>query len=536
MRNIWQKNPSKISVLVIGVLTICFVFLLPKANANKYVMTYLYGTGNYSEMIEERGNKFDEVSPSYFDINANGTLKANNIDKSFVTEMKNKNIKVVPFLSNHWDRNVGRNAVNNFEYLSSQIAQSVTNNNLDGVNVDIENLTEADRENYINLVKKIREKMPQDKILVVSVAANPYGINVGWQGSYDYKELGKYADYLMIMAYDEHYEGGTAGAVASIDFVEKSLQYALKNIDKDKIVLGIPMYGRYWNTKTGEGGEAVSIKQINELIKKYESEIIYDQQTASVKAIITIKNTDTLPKIGGKTLKAGKYEFWYENERSISRKLDLIDNYDIKGVGMWKIGLETSETWATIANRNFGKKEIDQTYWAYEYIEFVKEKEIMIGETLETFSAENSLTRAQLATIISRIIEKEEILIEETKASIVEFSDISNHWAKDDIEKLQKLQIFVGYGNNEFRPDNKVSRAEVATIVSRLLENFDISTSVGKMKFKDVSEKYWAYRFITKLTEYEILNGYEDGNFYPENTITRGEMAKIVKMIYEKIV
>ncbi len=537
MRKIWKKNPSKILIGMLGVLTAFLIIFTPKVNANKYIMTYLYGTGNYSEMVEERDNKFDEVSPSYFDITENGTLKINDIDKTFVCEMKNKGIKVVPFLSNHWDRKIGRKAVNNFEYISTQIAKSVVENDLDGVNVDIENLTEADEENYTNLVKRIREKMPSDKMLVVSAAANPYGIKVGWQGSYNYKELSKYADYLMIMAYDEHYEGGAAGPVASIRFVENSLQYALKNVSKEKLVLGVPMYGRYWNVKTGEGGEAISLKKLDEIVKKYNSEITYDEKTQSVKAIVTIKSTDSFPTIGGKTLKTGQYEFWYENEKSMEAKLALIEKYDIKGVGMWKIGLETQETWATIANKKISKEVVNSTYWAYEYIEFVKKEEIMIGEGANVFGEENALTRAELATIISRIIEKNNITIEKNEMSETSFSDISNHWAKEEIQKLQKMQILVGYENNEFRPDNKVSRAEVATIVARLLENIDIdSNNITYTEFSDISENYWAYKNIIQLAEYGILNGYENGRFYPENTITRAEMAKIIKMVYDKFV
>lgn len=79
---------------------------------------------------------------------------------------------------------------------------------LDGVNVDIENVTEKQRTQYTELVRRLRESLPSDKEVSVAVAANPSGWNTGWHGSYDYAELGKYADHLFIMAYDEHYQGG----------------------------------------------------------------------------------------------------------------------------------------------------------------------------------------------------------------------------------------------------------------------------------------------------------------------------------------
>lgn len=98
-----------------------------------------------------------------------------------------------------------------------------------------------DRDAYTDLVRLLREKLPADKEVSVAVAANPNGWTKGWHGTYNYKELAKYASYLMIMAYDESYEGGPEGPVASIGFVDRSIQYALKQgVPADKVVLGVP--------------------------------------------------------------------------------------------------------------------------------------------------------------------------------------------------------------------------------------------------------------------------------------------------------
>lgn len=236
---------------------ICTILLIAVVYMNifsishaKFNMSYLYGNYNYISLVERTKGALNEVSPSYFDLNKDGSLLLNPVDTNLVNKMHQKGITVVPFLSNHWDRDTGRKALANKENLATQIVNAIKKYNLDGVNVDLENLTEEDRISYVSFVRELRAKLPTNKTLSVAVAANPNGWNTGWQGSYDYKELGNVADYIILMAYDEHYEGGEEGPVASIEFVEDSIKYALKYISCDKLVLGVPFYGRYWSRDT----------------------------------------------------------------------------------------------------------------------------------------------------------------------------------------------------------------------------------------------------------------------------------------------
>ena len=100
----------KAVIILLFFVSIC-IGLTSKVNAQRYIMTYLYGNEDYISMINERGNNFNEVSPSYFDINDDGSVKQNYIDQNFVKEMQSQNIKVVPFFSNHWNRDIGRKAL-----------------------------------------------------------------------------------------------------------------------------------------------------------------------------------------------------------------------------------------------------------------------------------------------------------------------------------------------------------------------------------------------------------------------------------------
>ena len=232
---------------------LCTVLLLaalltPAAAARRFSMSYVYfgSPSSYVERVDGTQGSLDEISPNYFNLNSDGTLNftGGNDAAAFVEQMHRRGVRVVPFLSNHWDRELGRKALSNRKQLAEQIARAVVRYGLDGVNVDIENVTHQDRNAYSEFVELLRQKLPEDKIVAVSVAANPYGYTQGWHGSYDYRRLGAAADYLMLMTYDEHYQGGPSGPVASRAFQEQSIQYALKYVPANKVVLDLPFFGR----------------------------------------------------------------------------------------------------------------------------------------------------------------------------------------------------------------------------------------------------------------------------------------------------
>ncbi|MBO5180235.1 MAG: S-layer homology domain-containing protein [Clostridia bacterium] len=496
------------------------------ASANRFNMSYLYGNYDYASLVERTNGALSEVSPSYFDLYEDGSLKLNKVDTTFVSKMHAKGVKVVPFLSNHWDRSKGRAALKNMDKLATQIANAISKYNLDGVNVDIENLNEADRDAYTKLVRLLREKLPADKSISVAVAANPYGLNVGWQGSYDYKELGKYADYLMIMAYDEHYESGPTGAVASIDFVERSIKYAISQVDKEKVVLGLPFYGRYWQDGYSYGGYGVSLTRVDKIIKTYTTKTTYDERAQAVKSVVKINDWDTKPVINGRTLYSGTYTFWYENEKSIKAKLELVNKYEIKGTGSWSLGQELAETWEYYDETLIKMEEPLGDEWAIPAIEYVMEKGLMQGKSTDNFAAKDDLTRAEFATIISRMLSLDSYSYKSSS-----YDDISNHWAKRSIQNVTAAGLMRGYGDNTFKPNENIKREEVAKVLAQLCSDKE---NVTNIEFSDVSKDRWSYSSIKTVAEKGIMNGYPSGKFIPENQITRQEMAVILQRINEK--
>ena len=342
-------------ILVISMLIVLSVLSISYAD-DRVSLGFLYGwTGNV-DLIDRTNGGINQVSPTCLDLTDDGNLFVTaNLTHEFVNKMHDRNIKVTPFLSNHWARQKGRNAVNNRDVLSDQIVNTIIEYELDGVNVDIENLTIDDRDALSEFVRVLKEKMPEGKILSVSVAANPFDSLTGWQGSYDYDKLGEYVDYLFIMSYDEHGVGGPEGPVSSLYFYEKSIVTALNHVSKDKIVMGIPFFGRYWklNEATGEynGGQAIVMGAVPGLMESIQGEYAYETLVGEASYTFTITNETGPYTINGTVLSNGTYQAWFQTNDSIRDKLWLINHYDLLGAGVWALGQEKAEVWSYYYDR-----------------------------------------------------------------------------------------------------------------------------------------------------------------------------------------
>ncbi len=102
-------------------------------------------------------------------------------------------------------------------------------------------------------------------------------------------------------------------------------------------------------------------------------------------------------------------------------------------------------------------------------------------------------------------------------------SDIKGHWAEESVRNLEKKGILNGYPDGTFRPDQSITRAEMAKILS-VAYNFKTS---NQLRFPD-TEEHWAKEYITALANNQIITGYPDGNFKPEAPITRAEIVTML--------
>jgi spore germination protein YaaH len=203
-----------------------------------------------------------------------------------------------------------------------------------GVNIDIENVYWHDRKNYTAFIKELKEKLaPYGYLTTASIPAKTQDTytNNNWSGAFDYAEIGKHADRVMLMTYDEHYFGGSPGAVASYPWVKKVLDYAVEKIPSAKLYLGIPGYGYDW---ADSGSRAVPFRDAEALRAKYNAPLQWDSTMKAPWFVYTVNGI--------------KHTVWYENSASLGYKLDMVKPYKLAGIAIWKLGYDDAAFWKIV--------------------------------------------------------------------------------------------------------------------------------------------------------------------------------------------
>jgi spore germination protein YaaH len=533
-------NVNKIEYVgkfIVYILIIVILYRISGVNVNadksgdRLNMAYIFGNSLefYYSNIEKTEGAIDTICPDFFTVDNDGNLVIRSkIDKEFVDKMHSRGIKVTPYISNEWNRKMGENALINRAKLAEQIKAAIYEYNLDGVNVDIENVDHNYREEYTDFVKLLKQIIPE-KIVAVAVAANPKGWTEGWHGSYDYYAIAQSSDYILLMAYDEHYSGGEPGPVASAEFVEGSIQYALdQGVPKEKLVLGIPFYGRYWIEGKETGGYGIASADVEAIIQKYNGTVTYDETSQTSVATVIIEETDEKYRLwSGVYLSAGTYRIWYDSDKALKYKLDFVKKYDLKGVGSWSLGQEPSNTWSYFDAYLNGTYFYDlENHWAEGHAMDVYKKGWMIGTAPNTFSPGKTLTRAEAAVILVRALG----LSNEIGDS--PFADTYNHWANHEISIARKYGICNGIGNDLFAPDRTITREEMFVMLDRIVDMPEVGI-FAVQEFTDLSKESnsWSYDSIIKLSSNGVIFGFSDSTCRPYDNISRAETAAVMNRV-----
>lgn len=283
------------------------------------------------------------ISPTWFNMTGADGGMANRASAAYVEEAHKRGYRVWALVSNGFSRSMTTQFLRNPRGVNLFIARLLAYAklyNLDGFNVDFEGLDANDSELFVRFMSILSDQLKVQG-LSCSVDVHIPGTSNASR-SHDRGELAKYADYVMLMAYDQHWRTSPkSGSVASMPWVERAVQGSLaEGVPKNKLVLGVPFYMRRWEETPADGGK-VKVKSFTLTMEEAES---VAQRTGAAMHWLEDMGQHYFSYIeNNKT-----YKVWVENAQSIERKLGLVKKYDLAGMAAWRRGHEKFEVWETI--------------------------------------------------------------------------------------------------------------------------------------------------------------------------------------------
>jgi len=303
----------------------------------------------YSEYVsapDRTGEYIDGVnvvSPAFFYIDKNGEFKdkVGTSGEEYIKWAHNNGYKVWPMFSNaEAGIKVTSQILNSFdarEEIIENIIEVCEKYDIDGINIDFENMYEKDKDVFSRFMIELTPRMKDIGVITSVDVTAPDGAP-SWSLCYDRTVLGNTVDYIIFMAYDQYgISSNKAGTTAGYNWVETNLKKFIETyeVPSEKIILGVPFYTRMW-TETNDGesfSKVVNMGEVEENIPEGVTKTWND--TLKQYYVEFIKDSTTK-------------KMWIEDLESIAAKVSLVSKYNLAGVSAWEKDRELDAVWQVI--------------------------------------------------------------------------------------------------------------------------------------------------------------------------------------------
>ena len=301
-----------------------------------------YPEGDSAPIKSDKIKGINVVSPSFISVKSDGSVysKGDENEKKYVDWAHKNGYKVYPTVSNISISNINDNTkifqtFETREKVINQIVDKLVEEKVDGVYVDFERILLSDKDNYTRFIIELAAGVRKHN-MKISVAVTPPDGAENWSLCYDRFNLAKAVDYMVFLSFDTH---GVLSPVSlsSAYELENNINKFINNegVPANKLVVSLPLYTRLWSENNGKvRNKVVNMKNIT-IPDKVEKQ--WNDTTKQY--YIEYKSYQTVNKM------------WIEDETSISKKLDIINKYNLKGAGFWELGREKADLWSVVVDK-----------------------------------------------------------------------------------------------------------------------------------------------------------------------------------------
>lgn len=280
------------------------------------------------------------ISPTLFALSDNKGNFTSLADTSYVTQAHERGLKVWGLI-NDFSKKINLDAILGTTSVRTRLVNRLVGEaisyDLDGINIDFEKIKASNAAGYLQFLRELVLKAHVNNLVVSVDNYTPADYN----SYYDLAEQGRVVDYVILMAYDEHYAGSEeAGSVSSINFVKDGVKEMLaQSVPAERLVVALPFYTRLWHEKKSGSGVKVTstaygMSGAESVVRSHDATPKWDKETEQYYAQF---------KGDG-----GTYKIWMEDENSLKKKLEVVTSSKAAGVAFWKLGFERAATWLTI--------------------------------------------------------------------------------------------------------------------------------------------------------------------------------------------
>ncbi|MBB6452798.1 spore germination protein YaaH [Salirhabdus euzebyi] len=282
------------------------------------------------------------ISPTWFHLqDGEGTIRSY-ASKEYMKAADEKNYQVWALFSNDFQPERTHEALQTFETRQKMINQLVHYASIygfQGINVDFENVFLEDGPLLTQFMRELTP-LAHEAGLVVSIDITFISSNEQYSMFLEREKLATIVDYMMVMAYDEHWAASPkAGSVASLPWVESNLTRLLEVVPHDQLLLGVPLYTRLWTeTKLEDGtidvtSESLTMDEVGLLIEEHKLEPRYDDNTGQEYVEWSDEEKDIT------------YKIWIENSQSLQKRIELVHKYRLAGLASWSDYFASELVW-----------------------------------------------------------------------------------------------------------------------------------------------------------------------------------------------